>query len=235
MASKDKRQWRCDDRTAACELRILASPISDETIFPELHLATDYAKLSQNLRDFYDFTGKVVLFIGAGGRQLLDPAARTRKLIAIDKDVEALRELRANIVAQGLQDAVDVIACSFEEVRSPGDTVYFEFCFHEMDDPEKALRHAKSLAPDVVVYDHSPGSEWIYYGAEEDKVARSSEVLERFGIRARQKFLAQQHFANLAELIAKVSAQGALAIERAQRFAGATDIVIPMTYELNLL
>jgi hypothetical protein len=32
-----------------------------------------------------------------------------------------------------------------------GDTVYFEFCLHEMDDPEYALIHAKSLAPDIVV------------------------------------------------------------------------------------
>ena len=32
-----------------------------------------------------------------------------------------------------------------------GDVVYFEFCLHEMDDPAKALIHAKSLAPDIVV------------------------------------------------------------------------------------
>jgi len=32
-----------------------------------------------------------------------------------------------------------------------------------------------------------------------------------------------------------VRPQGPLAIERAQRFAGAADIVIPMSYELNLL
>jgi len=125
----------------------------------ECHLATDYAKLSENLSRFYDFTGKVVLFVGAGGRQLLDPAAPVRKLIAIDKDVEALRELEEYLVAKGLQDSVEVIGASFEEVAVHGDVVYFEFCLHEMADPEKALMHAKSLAPDIVVYDHSPGSE----------------------------------------------------------------------------
>jgi hypothetical protein len=104
-----------------------------------------------------------------------------------------------------------------------------------MDDPEKALIHAKSLAPDIVVYDHSPGSEWIYYGAEESKVARSSAAMERFGIRRRQTFYAEQRFGNHAELLAKVSPQGPLAIARAQRFAGATNVVIPMNYELNLL
>jgi hypothetical protein len=201
----------------------------------ESELATDYAKLTENLCRFYDFTGKVVLFIGAAGRQLLDPATGTRKLIAIDKDVEALRQLKAHIVAKGLQDSVEVVGASFEEVTLHGDAVYFEFCLHEMDDPEKALIHAKSLAADIVVYDHSPGSEWIYYGAEENKVSRSSAVMEHFGVRRRQTFHAEQRFGNYTELLAKVSPQGPLAIERAQRFAGATDIVIPMSYELNLL
>ena len=198
-------------------------------------LPTDYAKLTENLSRFYDFTDKVVLFIGAAGRQLLDPATRTQKLIAIDKDVEALQELKMQIGAKGLQDSVEVVGASFEEVTSPGEVVYFEFCLHEMEDPEKALIHAKSLAPDIVVYDHSPGSKWIYYGAEEDKVSRSSAVMQRFGIRRRQTFQAEQRFGNYTELLAKVRPQGPLAIERAQRFAGATDIVIPMSYELNLL
>jgi hypothetical protein len=198
-------------------------------------LATDYAKLTENLSRFYDFTDKVVLFIGAAGRQLLDPAIRTRKLIAIDKDVEALHELRMQLRAKGLQDSVEVVGARFEEVTSHGDVIYFEFCLHEMDDPDKALVHAKSLAPDIVVYDHSVGSEWIYYGAEEDKVSRSSAAIEPFGIRRRQTFHAEQHFGNYAELLAKVTPQGPLAVERAQRFAGITDIVIPMAYELNLL
>ena len=198
-------------------------------------MATDYAKPRENLRIFYDFTDKVVLYIGAAGRQLLDPATRTRKLIAIDKDVRALRELKASIIAQGLQDSVEVIGAGFEEVTTHGDAVYFEFCLHEMDDPEKALIHAKSLAPDVVVYDHSPGSEWSYYGAEENKVSRSAAAMERFGIRRRQTFHTEQRFGNHAELLAKVSPQGPLAIARAERFAGATNIVIPMNYELNLL
>ncbi len=198
-------------------------------------MPTDYAALSENLSRFYNFTDKSVLFIGAGGRQLLDPATKTRKLIAIDRDVEALRELQAKVVAQGLQDSVEVIGARFEEISAHGDTIYFEFCLHEMEDPEKALLHAKSLAPDIVVYDHSPGSEWIYYGAEEDKVARSAAVMHRFGIRRRQTFAAEQRFTNFGELLAKVSPQGPLAIERIQPFAERVNIVIPMSYELNLL
>ncbi len=198
-------------------------------------MPTDYAQLSENLRRFYDFTDKVVLYIGAGGRQLLDPATRTRKLIAVDKDAKALGELKANLAAAGLEDCVDVVAASFEQVQVRADVVYFEFCLHEMDDPDQALRHAQALAPDVVVYDHSAGSEWTFYGAEEDKVRHSSEVLQRAGIRRRRTYQAEQRFATFAELLAKVAPQGPLAIERVQRFAGASDIRIPMPYELNLL
>ena len=198
-------------------------------------MATDYARLSENLARFYDFRNKIVLYVGAAGRQLLDPRTPTRRLIAIDRDLKTLEELKANVVEQRLQDSVEVIGAGFEEITVCGDVVYLEFCLHEMDDPEQALKHAKSLAPDVVVYDHSPGSEWIFCGAEEDKVARSFAAMERCHIRRRQTFQAEQRFANHAELLAKVGPQGAVAIERAQRFASATNIVIPMKYELNLL
>lgn len=198
-------------------------------------MATNYAKLTENLTRFYDFTDKVVLFIGAAGRQLLDPNIRTKKLIAIDKDVQALGDLKAKVIAQGLQDLMEVVGANFDEVTLHGDAVYFEFCLHEMDDPAEALFHAKSLAPDIVVYDHSPGSEWIYFGAEEDKVSRNSAAMEHFGIRRRQRFHTEQRFGSYGELLAKVSPQGPLAVERAQRFVGATDIVIPMSYELDLL
>jgi hypothetical protein len=222
-------------------------------------MAADYAKMSDDLCRFYDFSGKVVLFIGAAGRQLLPfPPAQNltapsdgnpiqakdrlgsatrpvKKLIAIDRDITALEALRADIAAKGLQNIVEVIGGDFEEVTAHGDAIYFEFCLHEMDDPDRALRHAKSLASDIVVYDHSAGSEWIFYGAEEDKVARSSAEMQRFGIRQRLAFEGEQRFATYDELLAKVASQGPLAVERAQRFAGAKDIVIPFSYELNLL
>jgi len=86
-------------------------------------------------------------------------------------NTDGLRELEAKVVAQGLQESVEVVGARFEDIALHGDAIYFEFCFHEMDDPEKALIQAKSLAPEIVVYDHSAGSEWIYYGAEEDRVS----------------------------------------------------------------
>ena len=151
-------------------------------------LATDYAQLTENLLRFYDFTNKVVLFVGAGGRQLLDPSAGTKKLIAIDQDVEALRELAANVAAKGIQDSVEVVGSKFEDVALSGDVVDFEFCLHEVADPQKALTHAKNLARDIVVFDHSPGSEWIFYGAEESRSAAARKPWSASACGAARRF-----------------------------------------------
>ena len=191
-------------------------------------MAADYGQMTENLRCFYDFTDKIVLFVGAGGRQLLDLSIRTRKVIAIDENVQSLSELKS-------KNSVEVVGSRFEDVALRGDVVYFEFCLHEMDDPGKALCHARTLAPDIVVYDHAPGSEWVFYGDEEEEVRRSAEAMERFGVRRRETLRTEQRFRDHAELLAKVSPQGAIAIQRAQRFAGAMNIVIPMSYELALL
>jgi hypothetical protein len=130
---------------------------------------------------------------------------------------------------------MEVVASNFEDVTLSADVVYFEFCLHEMDDPLQSLTHAHALAPDLVVYDHAPGSEWIFYGAEDDNVVACGAAMERFGVRRRQAFHATQRFHDCAELLARMAGQGDLAIRRVQRFAGATDIAIPMDYEAVLL
>ena len=89
--------------------------------------------------------------------------------------------------------------------------------------------------PDVVVFDHSPGSHWSFYVAEEERVRRSAEAMKRFGIRRRETLHVQQHFKDYVELLAKVAEQGTVAMQRVQRFAGTTNIVIPMNCELALL
>lgn len=199
-------------------------------------MAADYALLIGNLRRFYDFADKVVLYVGAGGiQQLLDPAVHPKRVIAIDRDADALKLLEEKIMAEGRQDAFKFVAAPFENVRASGDVVYFEFCLHEMADPANALAHARTLAPDVVVYDHAPDSEWIFYGAEDDLVRRSSAVLDHCAVRHRTTFRTEQRFPDYAALLAKLAPQGPMAAQRAERFAGDTDIVIPMDCTLALL
>ncbi|HLZ52187.1 MAG TPA: hypothetical protein VKP61_15680 [Candidatus Acidoferrum sp.] len=104
-----------------------------------------------------------------------------------------------------------------------------------MNDPIGALAHAHTLAPDIVVFDHSPGSVWAFHAAEDEKVQRSAEAMNRFGIRRRETFCTAQHFQDHNELLGKIASQGPAAIERVQHFAKATNIIIPMSYGLSLL
>jgi hypothetical protein len=104
-----------------------------------------------------------------------------------------------------------------------------------MDDPTETLRHALTLAPEVLVFDHLPDSEWAFQGAEEDKVRRSTDALAYFHCIRQQAFRSEQRFENYRQLLDKVSPQGTLALQRAERYRDAAEIVIPMTYGLSLL
>jgi hypothetical protein len=198
-------------------------------------LTVDLRQLRLNLHHFYDFTNKTVLFVGAGGQQVFDMAVKAKKIVAIDQNDDALKELKTRIPACGPPEPVEVIASRFTDLESSGDVVYFEFCLHEMTEPYRSLTHARGLSPDIVVFDHLPGSVWSFYAAEEKSVRRSMEAMQRFGIRRHATFSIEQQFKTHAELDAKLGAQGTVAARRAQRFRGATDIVIPMDYQLALL
>ncbi|MGB9202922.1 MAG: methyltransferase domain-containing protein [Terriglobales bacterium] len=198
-------------------------------------MAADYKQMEQNFRQFYDFSGKTVVGVGAGGGPFTDLVCEARKLIVIDKDSAAIRQWEARIAAGDLKDRVEIVQADFGATSPRGDVVYFEFCLHEMDDPTETLRHALTLAPEVLVFDHLPDSEWAFQGAEEDKVRRSTEALADFHCIRRQAFRTEQRFGNYQQLLDKVSPQGALAMQRAERYRGAVDIAIPMTYGLTLL
>lgn len=194
-------------------------------------MALDRAQLVASLHSFYDFEGKIVLCVGAGGGQLLDPSIVTAETVLIDRDEHAL----ATIDTHQRQGRVKKIPTDFNDVDVPGDVVYFEFCLHEMDDPRQAIDHARTLAPDVVIFEHSPTSAWVFYAAEEEGVCRSAQALAQFPVKRRHHIHAEQTFNDHAELVAKLSTQGDLSIQRANRFAGATNIVIPMKCDLTLL
>lgn len=198
-------------------------------------MATDVGLVVRNLLEFYPFAGKTVVSVGAGGGQLVEYGREALRVVAVDVDAGALGRLSDVLAARGLADRFELVHSDLLGLAARGDVVLFEFSLHEMPDPSSALRHARSLAPDVVVLDHAPGSEWARHVAEEDKVLRSAEAMRRLGVRAERLFLGEQRFADHAELLAKVSGQGPLAVERAERFRGAPGIVIPFGYGVALL
>ena len=198
-------------------------------------MATDLRLVVQNLLDFYPFAGKTVVSVGAGGGQLVEYGREARRVGVVDSDVEALRRLADVLAERGLMDRFEPTCSDLLDVTARSDVVLFEFSLHEMPDPESALAHARTLAPDVVVLDHAPGSEWAWHVVEEEKVRRSAEAARRAGVRAERLFGGERRFTSHAELLAKVSGQGPLAVERAERFRGASGIVIPFGYESLLL
>lgn len=198
-------------------------------------MATPFQPLVEALRRFYDFSGKTMLLVGAGSGRLLDDSVKAEKIIAIDRDPEALARVKSSLASKGVEGRVELVCARFEDVTSPADVVYFEFCLHEMADPLVALSRARTLAPDTVVYEHAAESEWSFHAAEDEKVRRSNKAIERSIIRRRESVRFEQRFRTHAELLAKVTPQGGKAIQRAQRFAGTENIVIAMPCELVLL
>jgi hypothetical protein len=198
-------------------------------------LVVDRSKLTMELTQFYDFRGKRVLYVGAGGGQLLGPEVGAREVVAIDSNPGSLEEFRKGAKTKWAGTSVQFLPHDFVTIDQRGDVVYFEFCLHEMADPWKALKHAHSLGPDVVVMDHLPQSKWIFYGAEETQVLRSTEAIESFGIRRRESLTTDQQFKDFEELASRMSGQGEVSHQRLLPLKDEVDIRIRMDYGLFLL
>ena len=200
-------------------------------------MSTDYGLMIRNLLSFYDFNGKTMIAIGAGGGQFVAYGHAPRRIVAVDQDAAALDQLREAVAKNNMGDKFEFVRGDFLTMDLPvrGSVVLFDFCLHEMADPALALARAGMLAGDVVVFDHGRSSEWAYYVVEEDKVKLSWKALERFTVARRQEYSAEHRFKDHAELLAKVKVQGKVAIERIERFKTETDITIPLTYELALI
>ncbi|MCX6555709.1 MAG: methyltransferase domain-containing protein [Candidatus Aminicenantes bacterium] len=198
-------------------------------------MAADIKQLLNNLLGFYDFTGKTIVSIGAGGGQMIEYARPAKRVFAVDSSAAALDTLRLNLGKSDLAGKFAIVLSDFYRCQQTGDVMLFEFCLHELPDPAEAIAHARRLAGDVLVADHFPGSEWAYYVAEEDKVARSWKALHACRPRKVQKHESVQSFKDYRELRQKVESMGEVAISRIEPFIGRTGFTIPMAYGFALL
>jgi len=198
-------------------------------------MATDIAKVLANLTSFYDFRNKSVVHAGAGGGQFIGYASDARHVVAVDPDAAALTPLRAAIDSLGLSDRFTVRQALFESLSDKADVVFFEFCLHEMGDPGAALRHARTLAPETLVVDHVPESQWAWHTAEVEKAARSWAAIDRAGVSADRVFVGRQLFPDADALVARLASLGEPAVSRARALEGATGIDIEMIYRVALL
>ncbi len=198
-------------------------------------MATEIQQVVHNITAFYDFAGKTVVCVGAGGGQLVELARPAGRVIAIDKDATALARLASRLFECGLTDKFTILEGELLGLRPHGDVVVFEFCLHEMADPDRALVHPGSLAPDVLVFDHAPGSLWEWYAAENEQVETAWKAVERRAIRRQQNFEAVQRFPDYAALEARFASQSPENLKRISRLHGQRDLAIPMPYRLALL
>jgi tRNA A58 N-methylase Trm61 len=198
-------------------------------------MAADINKILNNLYEFYDFNNQTIITVGAGGGQLIEYGRISKHVLALDYDKEALHKLKENLLKSGLDDKFTLIHSDFYLSNLQGDVVMFEFCLHEMKDPETALKHAQTMAPNVLIIDHWPGSEWAFIGDEEEKIAKSWTALKLFTLKNVQKFNTVQFFNDYEEIYQKVKMQGETSIKRINDFKDKRNFTIPMSYGIALI
>jgi hypothetical protein len=198
-------------------------------------MATDIAAILRDIESCYDFAGRTVIHVGAGGGQFIGYADKARSVLGVDPDPAAVERLKQAIRKQGLENRFSVLRGDILTVGERADVVFFEFCLHEIVDPLTALRHAQTLAPEVLVLDPAPGSAWAWHLCETEKVLRGWAAVERFPRTLDQSFPGVQRFHDHAELLARVQVLGECVIRRVRDFEGRQDFSIDMPYRVVLL
>lgn len=198
-------------------------------------MVKDIQQLIQNLLNFYDFRNKTIISVGAGGGQFIAYAQVAKHVIAIDNDIDALNKLKANLSENGLSEKFTLIHSDFSNTEVKGDVVLFEFCLHEMENPQKMIEYAQGIAKDIVIADHGIHSDWAYIADEEEKAKNSWAHVSNNPIQKIITHKAEQYFEDYNELSEKVSVQGENSIKRICKFKTSKSFVIPMEYTFALL
>lgn len=198
-------------------------------------MATDVKRIISNLLEFYDFNNKTIISVGAGGGQFVEYGRYAKRVIAIDNDEEALIKLKDSLLKVGLEDKFTLVNSDFLNAGDKGDIVLFEFSLHEMKDTIYTVKHALTMASNVLVADHWPNSDWAYIVDEKEKVINSWEALRSFTFKKVQRFDTFQFFRNYDEIYQKVRVQGENSINRIEKYKEVKDFSIPMSYGFALI
>jgi ubiquinone/menaquinone biosynthesis C-methylase UbiE len=198
-------------------------------------MAVDIQQMITNLLEFFDLTNKTIISVGAGGGQFIEYGRNANKVFAIDSDEPALEMLKENLIKSGLTEKFTLIHSDFYLTDQKGDVVIFELSLHELSDPAIAVRHALTLAPNVLILDHWVSSDWVYFIDEKEKVTRSWTALEAFDFKKFQQYDTFEFFDDYEELYEKIKGQGETAISRIEEFKDQKQFTIPLSYALALI
>ncbi len=197
-------------------------------------MAADIDAIIRSIDSCYDFTGKSVIHVGAGGGQFVGYAARTRAVLAVDTDAAALERLQAALREKGLADRFTAVHGDIVTLTARADVVFFEFCLHEIPDQRAALRQARTLAPEILVADHAPGSAWAALMGEDGMVQRGWAAAEELGLAVDRTFPGAQRFHEYGELRDKIGGLGEAVMRRIEEFRERRDFTIDMPYRVAL-
>jgi len=198
-------------------------------------MACDVKKLMDNLFNVYNFEGKELIWVGAGVGQIAPYLQSAGRVLDVDNDPTTLAKFSENVAKLKRAEIFEAVLCDFYELEIHGDVVLFDFSLHEMEDPARAIVKARTLAPDVVVFDHWPGSEWAFLAAEEEKVKKSWAAIDAAAPKKKRQYMAEQFFDTYIDLQKKLEPQGAVSRQRILRHFGRTGIIIPMAYGIAVL
>lgn len=198
-------------------------------------MVKDVQQIVNNLLNFYDFKDKTVISVGAGGGQFVAYGYTAKHVIAIDNDQMALERLRLVLQKKELDKKFTLVHSDFNDVDVSGDVILFEFCLHEMNDPQRMIDHALHLAKEVVIVDHGLKSQWAYIADEEVKAANSWSVVADNSSVKQKTFKTEQLFDSYEQLYEKVHVQGCQSIARIAPYSKQKYISIPMEYTMALL
>ncbi|PWB76307.1 hypothetical protein C3F09_00525 [candidate division GN15 bacterium] len=198
-------------------------------------MALDIEALIASLESFYSMRGKSVLHVGAGGGQFVEYLKPAGKVVGIDSDPQAIALLNTALERTGMTDRYTVVQSDWLTVAERAEVVYFEFCLHEMADPMAALRHAQTLAPEIMIADHALESKWSWYAGETEKITRSWNAIRQFGIKREASFAAIHRFRDYEELQARLQGPEEPTVTRIQELAGKTNIEIEVPYRLAVV
>lgn len=198
-------------------------------------MATNIKVIEKNIQSLYDFNDKSVIQIGAGGGQLIGCAKNAKSVIAVDNDPTAVEKLRIVLKENEQPIRISIIEGTIDSISQNADIVFFEFCLHEIDDPEKAIQQSLNLAPEVLVVDHHPDSSWAWYTCETQKATQSWSAVEKYSIIQKESFKSIQYFSDYSDLYSRLASLGDLAIKRIQKFESQNNIEIEMKYSIALI
>ena len=198
-------------------------------------MATDIDKILTNLLSFYDFSKKKMISVGAGGGQLVGYAKVAGSVVAVDYDSQALDNLRKRVETLDLSNKFSFVRSEFLDFTVKGNVLLFEFCLHEMPDPRKALAHAKTLATDVVVFDHYRKSEWAVYTNETKIIESAWSAIEEVKPKRVNRYNAVQKFETYEELFLKLKPLGEKVLKGIEKFKDEKNILMQMPYSAALL